>query len=374
MPASSDAGMRVLFFGTYDAGRHPRVRVLQEGLAASGHEVLECNVPLGIDTSDRVRMLRRPWLAPILIARLGVAWWGLWRAARHVPPVDAVVVGYLGQFDVHLARRLWRGVPIILDHLASASEIAVDRAVSPGPLIRVLEKLDRAALQVADLVCVDTEEHLALLPANVRDRGVVVPVGAHSQWFSPPQSFETSPLAVIFYGLFTPLQGAPIIGEAIRLLAGEARRIRFTMVGRGQDFPATRKAVATSTGVNWVDWVSPEELPKLVASHQVCLGIFGTGPKAMRVVPQKVFQGAAAGCAIVTSDTPPQRRMLEGAAVYVSPGDPEALAEALRGLARAPTRLRRLRTASYRRAEESFRPAAVVALLRERLEAAVLSR
>ena len=43
------------------------------------------------------------------------------------------------------------------------------------------------------------------------------------------------------------------------------------------------------------------DLPALVAGHDVCLGIFGTGDKALRVVPNKVFQGAAAGCAIVTS-------------------------------------------------------------------------
>ena len=72
-------------------------------------------------------------------------------------------------------------------------------------------------------------------------------------------------------------------------------------------------------------------LPALVAGHDVCLGIFGTGDKALRVVPNKVFQGAAAGCAIVTSDTAPQRRALGDAAVLVPPGDPEALAAALRG-------------------------------------------
>src|SRR5207245_8323749 len=105
--------MRVLFFGTYDARRHPRVLVLQEGLAGLGDEVLECNVPLGFDTSERVRMLRRPWLAPVLAVRLVRTWRRLRRMSRHLPPIEAVVVGYLGHFDVRLARRLWRGVPVV---------------------------------------------------------------------------------------------------------------------------------------------------------------------------------------------------------------------------------------------------------------------
>jgi glycosyltransferase involved in cell wall biosynthesis len=366
--------MRVLFFGTYDGGRHPRVRVLQEGLTECGHQIVECNLPLGIETSDRVRLLRHPWLTPIAGARLGAAWWRLWRASRLLPPVDAVVVGYLGQLDVHLARRLWGDVPIVLDHLTSASETAIDRAVSSGLMIRLLGKLDRAALRAADIACVDTEEHLSLLPESVRDRGVVVPVGASRKWFSPPQPRDGTSLGVIFYGLFTPAQGAPIIGEAIRLLSAEAGRIRFTLVGRGQDFLATHQAAAANAGVTWVDWVPPEALPALVARHEVCLGIFGTGPKSMRVVPHKVYQGAAAGCAIVTSDTPPQRRALADAAVFLPPGSAQALAEALRGLLEEPARLERLRLASYRRAEEAFRPAVVVTPLRERLEAAVVSR
>src|SRR4249920_2737971 len=112
--------MRILFIGTYDARRHPRIRTLQEGLAALGDEVVECNAPLGLDTAARVRMLQRPWLLPALAARLMSCWWRLWRTSRSIGEVDAVVVGYLGHFDVHLARLLWRRVPIALDHIISA--------------------------------------------------------------------------------------------------------------------------------------------------------------------------------------------------------------------------------------------------------------
>ena len=50
-------------------------------------------------------------------------------------------------------------------------------------------------------------------------RAVVVPVGAPEQWFSPPRVLGGSHLRVIFFGLYTPLQGAPTIGHAIRLPA-----------------------------------------------------------------------------------------------------------------------------------------------------------
>src|SRR5262249_21889107 len=161
------------------------------------------------------------------------------------------------------------------------------------------------------------------LPA--RARSVIVPVGAPNAWFYPPARHAGERVRVVFFGSFTPLQGAPVIGKALRLLADD-ERFAFTIVGRGQDYDATRAAAAEAGTVAWTDWVEPARLPSLVACHDVCLGIFGTGPKAMRVVPNKVFQGAAAGTAVVTSDTPPQRQELGDAAVFVPAGDAAALA------------------------------------------------
>ena len=146
----------MLFFGTYDARRYPRVRVLREGFAALGDDVLECNVPLRLNTAARVRMLRRPWLVPVLAAKLAATWIRLIFRSRRYRGVDLVVVGYMGHFDVHLARLLWPRTPVALDHLVSASDTALDRRVSSRWLVALLERLDRAAVNAAHLPCVDT--------------------------------------------------------------------------------------------------------------------------------------------------------------------------------------------------------------------------
>jgi glycosyltransferase involved in cell wall biosynthesis len=125
--------------------------------------------------------------------------------------------------------------------------------------------------------------------------------------------------------------------------------------------------------VTWLDWVDGADLPSLVAGHDVCLGIFGTTAKARNVIPTKVFQGAAAGCAIVTSDTAPQRVALGDAAVYVPAGSADALAAALASLADDPPRLSLLRAAAARRASVEFTAAGVVAPLRERLSGAAVA-
>jgi glycosyltransferase involved in cell wall biosynthesis len=367
--------MRVTVFGTYDAKSHPRVAIIAEGLRAHGHEIQECNAPLGLDTAARVKILAQPWRVPVLLGTLAGRWLTLARTARRQPKPDLVLVGYLGHFDVRLARRLYRRTPIVLDHLIGAADTAKDRQLSGGVRQFLLRAIDSGALRSADLVAVDTEEHLATLPEEHRGRAVVVPVGAPQSWFDAAQEQETAsadadaPLKVLFFGLYTPLQGAPVIGEALAALAGAP--VEVTMVGKGQDLVATRGAAAANGAVRWLDWVPADELPALVAAHDVCLGIFGTGPKALRVVPNKVFQGAAAGCAIVTSDTAPQRRMLGDAAVFVPPGDSAALAAALSALAGDRARLGRARAAARRLALSSFAAEQIVRPLIKRLDEGV---
>jgi glycosyltransferase involved in cell wall biosynthesis len=403
--------MRTIIFGTYDTAMHPRIATIAEGLAARGFDVTECNIPLGLTTADRVDMLAKPWKVGGLVARLASRWVGLALKARRLGRPDVVAVGYLGHFDVHLARLLYprhgfsrHRVPIVLDHLVSAANTAKDRKIAGGGMKqRLLALIDAAALHAADIVVVDTEEHRQTVPEKYRSKAMVVHVGAPGPWHAAasesPISAELSadigpsadtgpsvgtkasagtgpvtgpggPLKVVFYGLYTPLQGTPVIGAALGLLADAP--VEVTMIGRGQDEAETKQAAAANKSVRWLDWVPATELPALVAAHDVCLGIFGTGDKALRVVPNKVFQGAAAGCAVVTSDTAPQRRVLgtvplESGAVLVPPGDPAALADALRRLASDRDTLLKLRHAARQLASEQFTPEQVVAPLAERL-------
>lgn len=346
--------MRVLAFGTYDASAHPRVQVLIDGLRAHGVTVTELDEPLGLSTAERVRILRQPWRLPVLAARLASRWGRLIAGSRRhrgADAPDAVLVGYLGHFDVHLARVLFPRSRIVLDHLIFAAGTATDRGTRPGLRTRLLGLLDRLALRVADVIVVDTEEHRDLVPPQDQGRAVVVPVGATRAWFdaglaaggATDPSAGDDALSLVFYGLFTPLQGAPTIGAALRLLHERGVRVRATLVGTGQDADAVRTELRGVDGVTWLDWVGADELPALVAAHDVSLGIFGTTDKARRVVPNKVYQGVAAGTAMITSDTPPQRRALGDAVVHVPPGDAVALADALALLAQDRGRVAGLR-------------------------------
>jgi glycosyltransferase involved in cell wall biosynthesis len=369
--------VRILAFGTYDVRSHPRVGVLVQGLRDSGHDVVEVNVPLGIDTATRIALVRQPWRLPLLALRLLRCWaalaWGGLRARRRGRP-DAVLVGYLGHFDVHLARLLFRRTPLVLDHLVSAAGTVADRGLagSGGVKARLMRAIDAAALRAADVVVLDTEERLGSLPPAARERAVVCPVGATDAWFAAGAAALDRPagerLRVVFVGLYTPLHGTPVLARALGDLADDDR-VEVTMVGSGQDRDEAERLAAGNPRITWRDWVRSTDLAAVVAAHDVSLGIFGTTPKALEVVPTKAYQGAAAATVVVTSDTPPQRAALGDAAVLVPPGDASALADALRRLAGDPAAVARLRRAAYDRARQRFTARAAVAPALEALAA-----
>lgn len=331
-PGREKKPLNVVLFGSYDSSLRPRVAVLGEGLAETS-KVTQINSPLGMSTADMIGAATSLTGATSLLLAITRAWINLWRMSRkHRTHADLIVVGYMGHFDVHLARALWPNSRIALDHLVGLADTARDRGLATGLKYRVLGCLDQAALSRADIVIVDTAEQLAELNASIQERAVVVPVGATRNWFEQGPAMPPPPIRVCFVGLYTPLHGAVTIGKAIALLADDDR-FQFTMVGSGQDRAVTEIAARASEYVSWIDWLPAEELPALVATQHVCLGIFGTTPKAQRVVPTKVYQGLAAGNLVITSDTRPQRRALGESARFIPAGDEVALASELRRVA-----------------------------------------
>ena len=248
-------------------------------------------------------------------------------------------VGYPGHLDLAAARRAARGRPVVFNPLVSLADTLVeDRArFRPGSLAaRVLRAVDHTAFRIPDLVVADTEAQAVLFRELGARRVEVCFVGAEERVFEPvwrqPESF-----ACAFVGKLIPLHGL----ETILAAARRAPELHFRIVGSGQLERLLRDRPAN---VDWQRWVDYERLPLELARAGCALGIFGTSQKALRVIPNKVFQALACGAPVVTADTPAARELLvDGeSAALVPPGDPDALVSALRRLAGTPDLVRRI--------------------------------
>jgi glycosyltransferase involved in cell wall biosynthesis len=370
---SSDP-LRVCLFGTYDRLAHPRIAVLEAALRERGAQVVEAHVPAWPGgTEEKLALARRP-LSPRRVLRLAGTWGRLARRYRRAGPHDVVLVGYFGHLDVLLARLLAGRRRVVLDMFLSVYDtVVLDRKVAaPGsPAARLARRLDRLAVRCADLALLDTPQQVDFV-ADVlglpRRKLAAVPVGAEPAHFAPGPPPDDGPLRVLFYGTFIPLHGTGTIARAIRQVHGED--LAFTIVGHGQERAAFDRELAGIEGVAVHDWLPYDRIGELVAGHDVVLGIFGGTGKAGRVVPGKVYQAACAGRAIVTADTPATRAAFgPGEVVLVPPGDPDALADALRELAKDRPRVAELGRRARARYERDYAPAAIGRRL-ERLLAA----
>ena len=360
--------MTACLFGTYDR-EHSANRLLRRALADGGFAVEELHEPLWEDTRDKnasyfagpsLAGLAGRWLAAG--RRLAAAW----RRRRGEPPL--VVVGFGGQLDVLLAARICRPrAALVFAPLVSLTETLVeDRGLFPasGVRARLVGALDRAAFRAADLVLADTEAHAEYLrrlgaPAA---RVVAWHFGVEAEFLSLPAR-EVVPRRVLFYGRYLPLHGIDtILGAAARL----GDRADVVLIGGGPERPRM-EALAARLGarVTWRDEVPLAALPAELAAAAVVLGVFGSGPKAAMVVPNKVYQAAAAGRPLVTRDGAALREVLEPGShcLVCPPGDPDSLAAAVRRLLDDPALGARLGAAARAHVLQRFGAAEVAARL-----------
>ncbi len=259
---------------------------------------------------------------------------------------DVLLVGYPGHLDLPAARRAARGKPVVFNPLVSLWDTWVSdrrRFAPQSPAARLLARIDRSAFRASDLVVADTEQNaafLAELAGLPRDRFAVCPVGAEERVFHPPWKATES---FLFVGKLIPLHGLETILAAARLVPD----LRITVTGRGQ-----LEALLETRPVNveWIPWIDYEHLGTAYRASLCALGVFGTSPKAGRVIPNKVFQALACGTPVITADTPAARELLTPgeSALLVPPGDAEALAAAMRDAAGDASLLARLADGGHR--------------------------
>jgi glycosyltransferase involved in cell wall biosynthesis len=357
--------LRVVYYGTYERD-YPRNAQVISCLRGAGVDVTESHVS--------------PWHDQEHKFSLGVG--GATRLAaaearlllERPKDFDVMIVGYPGHFDMALARRVVGPRPLVFNPLLSLYDsLVLDRGRWGERSVhaRVLRAVDRRAVRLADLTIADTEadaDFFATLADVPRAKIKVCLVGAEERVFRPGWR-PSEEFSCLFFGKLIPLHGLDTILDAARL----APEIPFRIVGSGQlDALLERNR---PPNVDWVRWVDYEKLPEDLYAAGCALGIFGTTAKAFRVIPNKAYEALACGTPLITADTPAASELLTDgeSALLVPPGDPAALATAIRRIAADPALAAKIGAGgldAYRRnASEAILGARWKALLEEQVRA-----
>jgi glycosyltransferase involved in cell wall biosynthesis len=307
--------VRVAYFGTWERG-YPRNDQVTAALASAGVEVDFVHEEMWAGK-------HKFGLTPTVLPRLARAELRLARGPVS-DDVDALIVGYPGQFDLWSARRHAR--PVVFNAMVSLYDTFVEdrERFSDGSLpAKALRRLDRAAFRAADLLVSDTRanaDYMAEL-AGI-DEVDVCYLGAEERLFRHTWQRGEN-FHVLFVGKPAPLHGLELILEAARRLP----EVPFRVVGTGQ---VTHVLDARPPNVEHVPWVEYERVADEYAGAGCALGIFGASGKAHRVIPHKTFQALAVGAPLITADTPAARELLvHGRDSLLVERNADALAQAI---------------------------------------------
>lgn len=360
--------MRACYFGTYEQ-KYPRNSVLIEGLRKIGVEVVECHAPLWEKKEHKARLS----FIISLLARVPLACWRLTRTFRKLNrryDFDFIVVGYIGQLDMLATRILAGKKRIIFNPMISLYDTLVNdrKMIKNVVLKKILHWIDKKSCNLADLVVLDTDEHADYFRKEFGLKNVsVLAVGAESI-FDPKKvkikmkdKRKGGQFKVLYYGKYTPLHGTRYVVEAAKILEYD-KEIGFEIIGTGQTYKEDMK-FAKKLGmknIKFTDWVEYRRLPEKIAEADICLGgHFGKSEKAVRVVPNKVFQIIAMGKPVVVNNGPAMKHAGfkdNINCVFAGVANPDSIAKAVIKLKNNPELGKNIGIGARRLYAENFSP------------------
>lgn len=253
-------------------------------------------------------------------------------------------------------------------------QFAVAVGVLRNPwLIRASEWLERFLYRRADQVIVNSPGFQEHVRARGARRVQLVPNGADPAMFDPQErgtAFrQRHHLEDKFIALYAGAHGMSndlqVALEAARQLQDQAAsasgleaRLELVLVGDGKEKAAllARAAAMSLHNVTFLPPAPKSEMPGVLAAADACIAILKPLEEYKTTYPNKVFDYMAAGRPIALAIDGVIRAVVEaaGCGIFAAPGDPAALAEALRALAADPQRARRMGLAGRRYLERHF--------------------
>lgn len=279
------------------------------------------------------------------------------------PPIFQGITAWL------LARL--KGVPFLFEvrDLWPAFAIAVG-VLRNILLIRLSLGLERFLYRRADRVMVNSPGFID----HVTQRGArwveLVPNGADPAMFDPDCRGEhfrdqyglNNHFVVLYAGAHGLSNDLGVVLDAAGQLLDQPQ-ISLVLVGDGKEKAHLQEQAAAKelTNLFFTPAVTKNDMPEVLAAADACIAILKPLELYKTTYPNKVFDYMAAGRPVVLAVDGVIREVVEGAqaGIAVPPGDPQAMAQAIRALAADRPRCLEMGRAGRRCVEEEFNRAAV---------------
>jgi len=245
-------------------------------------------------------------------------------------------------------------------------------------LIRLSEWLERFLYRHADLVLVNSPGFIDHVRSHGAKRVELVPNGADPGMFDPLADgarFRAAhglqdKFVVVYAGAHGMSNDLGVVLDAANLLY-DRPEVAIVFLGDGKDKPQLQ-ARAAKSGLKNVVFIPPipkTDMGEALAAADACIAILKPIPLYATVYPNKVFDYMAAGRPVLLAIDGVIRKVIEEnqAGLYVEPGNPLALAEAIRILADDPKKRRTMGTNGRRTVERDFDRAKLAEVLADLL-------
>lgn len=241
--------------------------------------------------------------------------------------------------------RLHRRVRVIYDVHDDLSETLRERRWLP----RLVRRPLAACAGFAERVLARTVDRVTTATPRIARRfdGAVVVQNFPDVATRVPRRAVTDvaePLRLVYVGEMNPRRGARELAAAVSLASAD-QPVQLDVFGDVKP-AALRHELQEVAGdaIRLHGWIAPSTVASHLREAEVGVVTFHPGPNHDHSQPRKLFEYMANGLAVVASDLPRWREIVEGAGcgVLVDPFSPTSIADALSELAVDRERLRRL--------------------------------
>jgi glycosyltransferase involved in cell wall biosynthesis len=341
----SDTGVRI----GDSKGASLHLRAISHAFAALGHQV----EVVGVAASDHAEQVR--WRTPINLVPHPGRSSGIEREHRKLSTVRSVHT-----LADTVARRF--GPDVVYERLSLfgnagrqvAREVAAQHVLEVNALLAEEEaayrslylvdlahEIERSVLRSADLRVAVSDELARSVRSNAPGmRTLVVPNGADIQLFGSAPDRVTARVRLclppdrpllVFTGTLRRWHGLDV---AISALAGLPDRVQLVIAGEGDlraDLVRHARLIGVADRIHWLGKISHDRVPEVLAAGDIALAPYPDLPH-FAFSPLKLYEYLAAGIPVIASDVGQISGVLDHGRFgrLVTPGDPHALAAAVR--------------------------------------------